>query len=70
MAFIAMAALVVRWVGVLLLGLASIGGQLIGSLLLDLHVPTHANGLAAATVIGVALSLVAIGVATAPGRRA
>jgi transporter family-2 protein len=68
-AFIAIAALVVRWIGVLVLGLATIAGQLVGSLLLDLLLPTQAVVVTTATVLGVGLALVAIGVTTAPRRR-
>lgn len=66
--FIATAALVVRWIGVLLLGLASIAGQLLASIALDVVLPAHAGGLAASTFVGAALALVAIGVASLPGR--
>lgn len=66
--FIATAALVVRWIGVLLLGLASIAGQLLASIALDVALPAHAGGLAASTFVGAALALVAIGVASLPGR--
>ncbi|MGH3516848.1 MAG: DMT family transporter [Haloechinothrix sp.] len=68
-AFIAFAALVVRWIGVLLLGLASIAGQLIGSLLLDLFLPAHGAGLAPSTIGGVVVALVAVGIAALPSRR-
>lgn len=68
-AFIAIAALVVHRIGVLLLGLASIAGQLIGSLLLDVFLPTRGAGPAVGTAIGVVIALVAVGVAAAPGRR-
>lgn len=68
-AFIAMAALVVRWIGVLVLGLATIAGQLVGSLLLDLLLPTEAVVVTTATVLGVGFALVAIAVTTAPRRR-
>lgn len=68
-AFIAIAALVVRWIGVLVLGLATIAGQLVGSLLLDLLLPTEAVVVTTATVLGVGLALVAIAVTTAPRRR-
>lgn len=63
-AFIAMAAAVVKWIGVLILGLSSIAGQLIGSLLIDVLMPTQAGAVPLTTVLGVALALVAIGVAT------
>ncbi|MPY77020.1 MAG: EamA-like transporter family protein [Actinophytocola sp.] len=66
--FIATAALVVRWIGVLLLGLASIAGQLLASIALDVVLPAHAGGLAASTIAGATLALVAIGVASLPMR--
>nr|WP_245566101.1 DMT family transporter [Thermocrispum municipale] len=59
-AFIALAALVVRWIGVLVLGLSTIAGQLTGSLVLDLVLPTHDAPVTASTVFGVSLALVAI----------
>lgn len=60
--FIAMAAVVVRWVGVLLLGLTAIAGQLIGAVLVELVVPTGA-GLTAIDLVGCALTLVGVAVA-------
>lgn len=66
--FIATAALVVRWIGVLLLGLASIAGQLLAAIALDAVLPAHTGGLAASTIAGAALALVAIGVASLPQR--
>ncbi|WP_067470408.1 DMT family transporter [Nocardia amamiensis] len=62
-AFIALAALTVRWIGVLLLGLTSVAGQLLFALVLDLLTPTTA-GLSATAIIGCVLTLVAVGVAT------
>ncbi|GAA1947492.1 DMT family transporter [Amycolatopsis minnesotensis] len=61
--FIALASVVVHWTGVLLLGLATIAGQLIGSVLLDLIVPAHPATLGAATFGGTGLALVAVGIA-------
>ena len=60
--FVAVAALVVRLLGVLRLGLAVIAGQLVGALLLDLTLPVHDRGVDVLTFVGVALTLVAIGV--------
>lgn len=60
--FIATAAVVVRWVGVLLLGLASIAGQLAGAVLLDVVVPTG-GGLTVLQIVGCALTLVGVGIA-------
>jgi bacterial/archaeal transporter family-2 protein len=53
----------VRFVGVLVLGLASIAGQLIGAVLLDLIVPAPGAALTVAGVIGAAITMVAVGVA-------
>ena len=58
--FVAVAALVVRRLGVLRLGLAVIAGQLAASLLLDLALPVTDDGLDLLTVVGVALTFVAV----------
>lgn len=63
-AFIATAAVVVRWVGVLLLGLSATAGQLSTAIIADLVVPTG-GGLSVPEVIGVALTLVGVVVAAA-----
>ncbi|WP_024801303.1 DMT family transporter [Nocardia sp. BMG51109] len=60
--FIALGVLVVRWIGVLLLGLTSVAGQLLAAVVLDIVVPTG-SGLSASTVVGGALTLVAVGIA-------
>ncbi|MFD0362138.1 DMT family transporter [Nocardia sp. GCM10030253] len=60
-AFIALAALTVRWIGVLLLGLTSVAGQLLASVLLDIAIPTGA-GLSVTAVIGCALTLAAVAI--------
>ncbi|WP_433197302.1 DMT family transporter [Nocardia sp. CA-107356] len=62
-AFIALAALTVRWIGVLLLGLTSVAGQLSASITLDIFTPTGA-GLSHTAVVGCALTFVAVVVAT------
>ncbi|HET8643403.1 MAG TPA: DMT family transporter [Pseudonocardiaceae bacterium] len=73
-AYIASAVLVVRWTGVLLLGLGTVAGQVLGALLLDAFVPAVRyspaspaadDSLSAATVAGAALALAAV-VITAP----
>ncbi|MEU6559989.1 DMT family transporter [Nocardia nova] len=56
--FIAVAALIVRWIGVLVFGLTSVSGQLVTSLILDVVLPAG-PGLSVAAVIGCALTLVA-----------
>ena len=60
--FVAVAAIVVRRLGVLRLGLAVIAGQLVGALLLDLTLPVHGQGVELLTVVGVALTLVAVAI--------
>lgn len=52
----------VRVTGVLLLGLSSVAGQLIGAVLLDVLVPA-AGGLSVTSLVGIALTMVAVGIA-------
>ncbi|MGH4015066.1 MAG: DMT family transporter [Pseudonocardiaceae bacterium] len=66
--FIGTAAAIVPITGVLLLGLGTVAGQLVGALLLDLFVPAGAGHLTATTLIGTALTLVAVTVIALPGR--
>lgn len=68
-AFVAVAALTVKRLGVLRLGLAVISGQLIGALLLDLAAPVHDAQVDLLTVVGVALTLVAVAVSGRAVRR-
>ncbi|NKY47167.1 DMT family transporter [Nocardia cerradoensis] len=56
--FIAVAALIVRWIGVLLFGLTSVSGQLIGSVVLDVVAPTGTR-LSVLTIAGCVLTLLA-----------
>ncbi|MBM0227998.1 MULTISPECIES: DMT family transporter [Micromonospora] len=58
--FIALAAAIVRFTGVLLLGLATIAGQIVGAVLLDLVLPTAASHPGPATLLGAALTMVAV----------
>ncbi|MHA7239241.1 DMT family transporter [Arthrobacter sp. TMS1-12-1] len=67
--FIALGALLVRSLGVLLTGLCMIGGQLVGSLLLDLLVPAPGTVVVFATVAGTLLTLGAIILTTLPWPR-
>ncbi|MVU79765.1 EamA-like transporter family protein [Nocardia sp. ET3-3] len=60
--FVALAVLVVRGIGVLLLGLTSVAGQLLASLVLDVVAPTG-TGLSAAAIVGCALTFVAVALA-------
>jgi transporter family-2 protein len=66
--FIAAGVAVVRVIGVLLLGLGMVAGQLISSLLLDLLVPSNQHPVSAATVLGTAITLVAAAAAAWPSR--
>jgi transporter family-2 protein len=66
--FIGAAAVIVPITGVLLLGLGTVAGQLIGALLLDLFLPTGGDQLTATTLIGTALTLVAVTVIALPSR--
>jgi bacterial/archaeal transporter family-2 protein len=66
--FIAGAAIAVRILGVLLLGLATIAGQLVMSLVLDVVVPSEGHVVVATTVIGTLLTLVAVAIAGWPQR--
>jgi len=61
-AFVATAAVIVRRLGVLRLGLGLIAGQLVGALLLDLLLPVADQGVALRTFVGVGLTLVAVAV--------
>nr|WP_281369322.1 DMT family transporter [Leifsonia shinshuensis] len=67
--FIAAAALIVRITGVLLLGLATVAGQLVTALLLDLLAPSSPAPVAFSTIAGTLLALVAVAVASIRWRR-
>jgi transporter family-2 protein len=68
--FIAVGAAVVRYTGVLLLGLGMIAGQVTGALLLDLLIPTAAGRPHWNTIAGAALTLAAVALALLPSRSA
>jgi transporter family-2 protein len=68
--FAATAALIVSTTGVLLLGLGAVAGQLVGAVLLDAFLPATEHPLTLTTLIGTALTLVAVTVTALPGRRA
>lgn len=53
----------VRVTGVLLLGMSSVAGQLTGAVVLDLFVPAEGAELSVTRVIGIALTMVAVGIA-------
>lgn len=67
--FIGLGALLVRSLGVLVTGLGMIAGQLLGSLALDLALPTPGTVVAPATILGTLLTLGAIVLATLPWPR-
>jgi bacterial/archaeal transporter family-2 protein len=60
--------LVVRTIGVLMLSLAMVAGQLLGAVLLDAFVPARGAHLTLASVIGTVITLVAVVVAAIPAR--
>jgi transporter family-2 protein len=68
-AFISLAAAVVRVVGVFVLGLGTIAGQLIGSLFIDLFLPATDQGVTWPVVTGTLLALLAVVVAALPNQR-
>ncbi|QTX03988.1 DMT family transporter [Agromyces archimandritae] len=68
--FIALTAVLVRSTGVLLLGLATIAGQLLGALVLDLAAPLPGEGLEPATIAGTILALAAVAIGSWAPRRA
>jgi bacterial/archaeal transporter family-2 protein len=67
--FIAVAAMLVRSLGVLVTGLGTISGQLLGSLGLDLAFPAPGTVVALPNVLGTVLTLAAIVLATLPWPR-
>ncbi|GER22612.1 membrane protein [Zafaria cholistanensis] len=64
--FIGLGAVVVRHLGVLLAGLSMVSGQLLGSLALDLVFPAPGSVVTGVTVLGTALTLLAVSVAALP----
>jgi transporter family-2 protein len=68
--FIAGSVLVVARIGVLVLGVSVVAGQLLGALVIDLVSPSPLHPLTAATVLGVVISLIAALISVIPGRGA
>ncbi|GAB2809221.1 DMT family transporter [Streptomyces daliensis] len=62
--FIGASAFLVHRIGVLLLGMASIAGQLTGSIALDLFVPSGSGSPSALTVLGAVLTFAAVRIAS------
>jgi transporter family-2 protein len=67
--FISAAAAVVRVVGVFVLGLGTIAGQLIASLFIDLFVPAADKAVTFPIVAGTVLALAAVVIAAVPNLR-
>jgi transporter family-2 protein len=67
--FIAVAAFVVAHLGVLLFSLCTIAGQIVGAVVLDLAAPVPGEVVTAATLLGAALTLVAVVVGAGSLRR-
>lgn len=65
---IAFMALLVRGLGLLLLGLSSVAGQLLGSLILDTISPSLGQEVHVVTVLGTILALAAAGIGMIPSR--
>ncbi|MDO1604566.1 DMT family transporter [Lactobacillus sp. YT155] len=63
---IALMALLVRGLGLLLLGLASTAGQLIGSVLIDWLIPDLGNKVYLLTIVGAVVALLGAGIAMIP----
>jgi transporter family-2 protein len=61
------ATVLVHYTGVLVLSMGMIAGQLVGALLLDLLVPAAGTEVHTTTLLGIGLTLVAVGVACVPG---
>ncbi|WP_336652729.1 MULTISPECIES: DMT family transporter [unclassified Leucobacter] len=68
MIFIAVAAMLVRLTGVLLLSMSNVAGQLIASVLLEASLPL-AGGVTTLMAMGTVVALVAVLIASLPGRR-
>jgi transporter family-2 protein len=68
-AFIAAQTVIVRFTGVLLMGLAVLSGQLVTAVVFDVVAPVQAHAIAPVTIIGAGLTLVAVVIAAIPGRR-
>jgi transporter family-2 protein len=66
--FIATAAILVRTIGVLLLSLGTIAGQLTASLLIDFATPIPGHVIAWTTIAGTVLTLLAVAFAAIPSR--
>ncbi|GAB3561521.1 DMT family transporter [Spelaeicoccus albus] len=66
---IALMALLVRGLGLLLLGLASTAGQLVGSIGIDGLIPAFGATIHMVTIVGTIVALIAAGIAMTPSRK-
>lgn len=66
---VALTAILVSSLGVLLLGLGMVAGQLLGALVLELVVPTASGGVQPASVVGIVVTLAAVALTSLDGRR-
>ena len=66
--FIAISAVAVQKLGVLMFTVLSVGGQLIGALIIDILYPTHGVHLSANMYAGIALSLIGVLIGIRPRR--
>lgn len=66
---IALMALLVRGLGLLLLGLASTAGQLVGSVLIDIFIPALGNEVYLLTILGTLVALIGAGIAMLPSAK-
>lgn len=62
---VALGVLAVRWIGVLLVGLATVAGQILAAVLLDVVAPAAGRGPSVAAVLGCLLALTTVVVAVA-----
>jgi transporter family-2 protein len=60
--FISAAAVIVRVLGVLMFSLCVVAGQVVGAVVIDVVSPTGGNTVGLATLVGVALTVLAVGV--------
>lgn len=67
--FIAAQTVLVRITGVLVLGLAVLSGQVVAAAVLDIVLPVPGHAIGIATLVGAALTLVAVAIAAIPSRR-
>ena len=68
--FIAGSALVVKRIGVLVLGISVVAGQLMGALAIDVVLPSPLHPLTWVTVVGVAIALIAVAISGWPTKKA